>query len=217
MPTDLPLDSILAELGFASAEAQTAARAALEAAGLTNPRKSRISDEKLPRVRECLARAFVRACAQSACVAALRRERPGTTLVTVDDAARCEHCGGSANQAAARRFAAACAAHAVRSVLIVGGSPSTRQELARLFAAGPAFQLVDGTGSRRSQEARDDVKRADLALIWASTELNHKVSLPYTQLGPPLSHRILAVNRRGIAALLDAASDHLETGGRVRG
>lgn len=49
----VPIDDLLADLGYHSTESRQAARAAIEAARLTNSRKQRIAVSKLDAVRRC--------------------------------------------------------------------------------------------------------------------------------------------------------------------
>ena len=65
---DVSIDAFLAGLGLNGADAARA-RAALEDAGLTNPRKQRISADKLERAREALAERLQLLCAACTLVA----------------------------------------------------------------------------------------------------------------------------------------------------
>ena len=65
MSADKDIDTWLAEKGITPSESRALARSALEAAGLTSPRKVRISEPKLPRAEQVLAERFYRVCAAS--------------------------------------------------------------------------------------------------------------------------------------------------------
>ena len=101
-PIDALIDDVLADLGFRTAAARQAARAALEEAGLTNPRKQRIALAKLDAVKAALAARLAPVCARPACRAAAA----GRAIVDAAEAAHCAICGGSANRAAIDRAVA---------------------------------------------------------------------------------------------------------------
>jgi len=200
--TDLPITSVLADLGFVAPAERAVARAALEAAGLTRPGKQAISAAKLPRVRELLATRFALSC--TACTDALRRAQPDAELLVVGDE-RCERCGGSDHRAAALQFIAACHDHRVRRVVIVGGNPTTRQALTR-HLEGLEVQLVDGTRGLNATRARQLRDWADLVLIWGTTQLDHNVSTLFTS---SRNRKVVTAAKRGIGGLLDAGTTHL--------
>jgi hypothetical protein len=202
---DLPIPAVLAELGFVEPAERDAALAALEAAELTRPGKRAISVEKLPRVRELLARHFALSC--TACVGSVRSARPDAEVLIVADE-RCESCEGSDHRAAALRFLAACKGR-VHRVVIVGGNPSSRAALEHLLQ-GLDVQLVDGTGTMTATRARQLRGWADLVLIWGKTQLAHRVSTHFTSSG---DHKVVTAAKRGIGGLLDAGTGHLARAG----
>ena len=122
----------------------------------------------------------------------------------------CEYCGGSDNLRAARRFARLCRANAIRRLVIVGGSPSVHAELETLKAPEWELRLVSGTDRRTTDKARADLDWAQLVFIWGSSELDHKVSRLYTDSPGADRRKLIAVARRGVAALLNAGTEHLE-------
>jgi hypothetical protein len=83
----------------------------------------------------------------------------------------------------------------VRRVCVVGGSPNTRQELARLIGGRLDLRLIEGDRSRTRRQAEDDLAWADRAIIWGGTQLSHKVSELYS--GP----KVIQMNGRGVATL----------------
>lgn len=209
MDADRDIGELLDELGFLGATAHRAARAALEQAGLTNPRKRRISERKTERIRALLAKTFARTCGAPACDAGLSASRPGTALLAIAEPRGCERCGGSDNRKGLERFSDACRRHRVSRVVVVGGSPSVRAELSDM-KPGFELRLVDGTERRTQDRSRADLAWAHLVLVWGSSELDHTVSNQYTE-GPPGSRpKVVRVARRGIAALLNAGADHLD-------
>lgn len=193
---DLVIDAVLEELGFISETARRQARRAMEAAGLTNPRKTRIASSKLDAVHEVLRTRFVLLCTRSTC-----RQAAVVMGRMILDTARptdCGVCAGSANAVDVERAITALTEHGLHRVVIVGGSPSTREELRDLVAGRLELRLVSGSDRRTARDARADLSWADLVAIWGATELDHRVSMLYTQ-GP--SGRIVTCPRRGIAAM----------------
>ncbi len=208
MPSDRDIGETLAGLGFANPEHAKQARLALEAANLTRPGKSRISEEKLADVEKLLREKFVLACASPICQAAMRRARPAAALLLLSSTAGCEYCGGSDNRRAILRLGEACRKRGVRRILVVGGSPALHQELTQTGLSEWELRLVLGTDRRTSDRARADVEWSQLVLIWGGSELDHKVSALYTS-RPDAKGKTVLVAKRGIAALLTAAAEHL--------
>ena len=108
MSEDCRIEELLDKLGFTGAKAHGRARQELDSAGLTNPKRDRVSLKKRRRIEDFLRKKFVRTCEDSACQSALERERSGIELVPVDDAHNCECCGGSEEKRAMRDFSSAC-------------------------------------------------------------------------------------------------------------
>ena len=199
---DRPIRMVLAGLGFVSPTERAAARAALEADGLTRPGKEAISEEKLQHVQDLLTKRFALSC--GACAEVVRKLRPHAELLVVADE-RCEHCGGSDHRAAALRFIAACKGAEVRHILIVGGNPTSRQALRR-HLEDLDVQLIDGTAGLTATRARQKLDWADLVLIWGKTQLAHRVSTHFTA---ARNRKVVTAATRGIGGLLDAGTTHL--------
>jgi hypothetical protein len=204
---DVEIDGWLLGVGFGPGPARQAARAALEEAQLTRMGKARMSEQKLERATAELDARFSLHCASPACAEAARRS--GRYVLPAATKALCPHCGGSDNARAARDLVAACAGAGVRRLLVVGGSPSVREELRAALGTALELRCVDGTERRTQERARSDLDWADLVLLWGGTELDHKVSTHYAH--PPAGQRgkLVHVAKRGIAALLSAAVEHL--------
>jgi hypothetical protein len=201
---DRLIATVLTEAGFQTEAEQTAARAALEAAGLTRPGKQAMNDSKFERTRDVLTDRFTFAC--PSCLAQLRAARADATVLPVDDD-RCDGCGGSGHKVAAQRFLAACRTHGVHRVAVVGGTPVTRQALVPLLP-GMELDPVDGTGNMNAQKARSIIERNELVLVWGKTQLDHRVSNHFT--APQDKWKVIVAAKRGIAGLLDAGTMHLE-------
>lgn len=209
MSADREIGEVLEELGYCGAPARAAARAALEEAGLTHPGKSRISTAKAAKVQALLDAAFARACTDPACQAAAQRHKPAARLLEVAKPC-CENCGGSDNLKALRRLAELCRARGLTRIVVVGGSPSVRAELTELKPPEWELRLIDGTERRTLDKARADLEWAQMVFVWGASELDHRVSKLYTDTASPHRHKIVQIARRGVAALLNAGSEHVE-------
>lgn len=204
MSADFDIDEELGRLGFLSAEARRAARAVLEEAGLTRPGRRRMAVDKRDRLRNALERRFLFLCAEC------QRAAPngdGRERVSVAPE-QCAECGGSANRREAELLAEALAAAGQRRLLIVGGSPGTRQDLARHLAGAAELRLIEGSGGVRRRDADRHIAWADLVVVWGPTELAHKVSNLFTA-SPLARGKLVHVTRRGVAALCREVRLHL--------
>ena len=193
--SDLVIDTMLEELGFSGENARHARRA-IEAAGLTNPRKTQIASSKLGAVRDELRARFVVLCTRASCRQSnLAKGRKVLDAVRPTD---CAVCSGSTNAVEVDRAVAALTQRGLRRVVVVGGAPSTREELRDLVAGRLEFRLVSGNDRRTARDAKADLNWADIVAIWGGTELDHKVSELYTQ--RRVEH-VVVCRRRGIAAM----------------
>jgi hypothetical protein len=192
---------LLEELGFGHPDAQSRALEALVAAGLTARNKENIAEVKRERCAAVLAERFARLCDRCAPTRGDGRER--VPLLSPSD---CEACKGSSNRAAVERATDKLRRAGKRRVVVVGGSPGIRESLRALWPPDLELRLVDGTERHTAKEARGHLAWCDLAVVWASTELNHKVSAHYTSAG---GGKVLVVPRRGIEALAEAISARL--------
>ncbi len=208
MSQDVAIDSWLAETGYGLPPTKARAHAALEEAGLTRAGKLRISAEKLPRVLDTLRARFCLHCTTAECVGFARGS--GREAVGCDPKSACEHCGGSNNRRAEADLIDACAKAGVKRLVIVGGSPAVREELERALGSALDLRMIDGTERRTIDNAKADMQWGDLILLWGASELHHKVSMQYTNLTQPdFKRKLVRVQQRGVAALLQAAMDHL--------
>lgn len=199
--TDVAIDELLASLGL-EGDAAALGRAALEDAGLTNPRKQRIAAAKVDRARAAVDARLARLC--EAC--AEQAPRDGRRVVRVPPAL-CPRCGGSNNRRALRDLVDACARAGVRRLCIVGGSPALRKQLRSALGGELELRLVDGVERRTKAEAQGDLAWADVVLVWGSSILAHKVSTLYTR--EPGATRVVTVPRRSIEALAGELVRHL--------
>lgn len=205
--SDVAIPDFLASLGLDDADAARA-RAALEADGITNPRKTRLSTAKLDRARAAIDARLARVCSSCA-----PQADPGGREVAIVPAAACTRCGGSRNDRALAELADACAAGGLRRLVVVGGSPDTRRELGTLSGA-LELRLIDGTERRTRAEALRDLDWADLVVIGGASELGHKVSTLYTR--ERSATPVITAPRRGVEAIAGSVLEHLQrrAGGR---
>lgn len=203
--SEVAITDYLRSLGLAPPDANRA-RALLEADGITNPRKTRISAAKLERATAAIDARFARFCAGCA----ERTDAEGREVVTVP-ASACTRCGGSRNSRALTELVEAFAGAGLRRLVVVGGSPDVRRELGVL--QGPLeLRLVDGTARRTRPEAERDLAWADLVVVAGSSELAHKVSNLYTRAGSATP--VVTAARRGVEAIAGAAVEHVRRRGR---
>lgn len=208
MSTDVAIDTWLAENGYGLAAARAKAHTAIEAAGLTRAGKLRISAEKLPRVLEALRVKLCLHCTTAECIGFAKGS--GRDPVLCDPKRACERCGGSNNRRAEADLIEACTKSGVKRLVIVGGSPAVREELEGALGKAIQLRMIDGTERRTIDNAKADMQWGDLILLWGASELHHKVSMQYTNLSQPeLKRKLVRVQQRGVAALLQAAIDHL--------
>lgn len=197
MSADIDIDTFLGQQGFTTAT-KTLARAALEVASLTRPGKSRLSLEKADRAAAVLREAFALHCHTPECTAFARAT--GRTAAQADSKQHCHRCGGSENARAAQELVEA----GLHRLVVVGGTPATREELERLLGKAIELRLVDGTRHRPIDRAKADLDWADRVLLWGATELHHKVSKQYAD-ASATRHKVVHVPRRGVAQLLTGA------------
>jgi hypothetical protein len=192
----VPVTELLLTAGFDTPAAMKAARRALEGAKLTRAGKTGMAGYKREAALALLAKTFVTVCGAECRALAPRGRTPAIS------GTRCEVCGGSNNRRAALGAARALRANGVTRVLIVGGKGAQQREIAEVFGEhGIALQGIDGTQASHSQrDAQANMRRAQVLVIWGSTELRHAVSNLYTS-EPPEHLRVVRVSRRGIEAL----------------
>ena len=199
--SDRLIGDFLASLGLTGAVAERG-RAVLEAEGITNPRKSRLSEAKLERARAAIDARFARLCASCAA----RTDAGGREIVTV------AHVGMHPLRRLAERSRARRARRGMRVRRPTPARPRRwlarrlRRELGALD--GPLeLRLIDGTARRTGSEAQRDLDWADLVLIAGSSELGHKVSNLYTKAGSATA--VVTVPRRGVEAIAAAVVEHV--------
>ena len=124
---DIALEDLLSSHGF-SGEAVKLALDELYRRGLTRLGKSRIAVAKIESVDNALGAAFRRRCKKPGC-RSVGRDGRRDVLVSAE---YCEVCGGSDNRRAVDEMLTAMQRAGLMRLLVVGGSPGTRQDLKRL-------------------------------------------------------------------------------------
>jgi len=198
----LLIDALLAELGYDTPHARARAREVLHNAGLTRPGKQGIASSKRQRVELALSAAIIRVCGKK-CEALARKSDARAPVIVAG--ATCELCAGSNNRRAALECARVMQENGVTRLLVLGGAPGVWHELtATLEPLGITIEIVDGTKRSHSQrEAMQKMMRAQLMIVWGSTELRHAISSLYTE-ETPAGLRKITVARRSVEALCNA-------------
>jgi len=130
----------------------------------------------------------------------------GPGAVRVSASADCSRCGGSINAREAAALAEAFAVYGMRRLLVVGGGPGTLEEIRVLLGDAIDVRVVEGEPNRHGDRAEADLRWADVAVIWGSTILPHRVSKLYTD-RREFSGKTITVPVRGVAALCRAVAD----------
>lgn len=206
MPADptFPIDALLAELGFERVDSRQLARLALIEAGLTNTRKQNMSQSKRDLAIAAIDQRIARTCASATCRAALDASMRRVVEVTPHG---CEVCAGSDIARATQQMVADLTATGRTRLLIVGGSPNSRRAIRDAVArTAVEVQFVEGDRPTGARRARDLADGHDVIVIWANTQLSHKVSQPFTTAAPA---RTFTCARRSVAALAEEVSRHV--------
>ena len=215
---DLPISQLLKELGVADGESQRLARASLAEWGvITRPDRQRIAAYKRDDALAALEASFRWHCSNGDCRMQARRAPPPAGLppsapqedlppLLVERPA-CSVCQGSQDASALRRMAGALQAAGLSKVLVVGGSENKRHEILRKSPPGVEWRLLDGTTAKPDRLFRAHRDWAEIIVLWGSTELDHRVSDHFPAKG---DDRVITAARRGITALADAVTQHLQ-------
>ena len=122
-----------------------------------------------------------------------------------------EVCGGSDTARATQQMVMDLVASGRTRLLVIGGSPNTRRTLRDAVAGSPVeVTFVEGDRPTGVKRAKEMAEAADVVVIWANTLLDHKVSQPFTNAAPA---KTFTCARRGVAALAEEVSRHVEASG----
>lgn len=207
MPDDvIPIATLLAELGFVTPAAQRAARAHIEAAGLTNPSKTNVQRSKRAAIEDAVRARVARSCGAPPCERALATT--GRAVIEAEPAF-CEVCRGSEGERALLQMADAMVAARRTRLLILGGSPASRTQIRETLRGRPVeVEFVEGDRPTGDKRARELSAGADIIVIWGGTILDHKVSQPFASLGE-FSGKRITVAQRGAGSLARGVIEHL--------
>lgn len=144
-------------------------------------------------------------CGRPAC-----RPVAGSKAVVVEPD-RCEVCGGSDLQRAAKKLFDTCVERGLRRIRIIGGSPAYHTQLRDLAASSDVeLKLISGIHKRTEKQARADQKHADLVVLWGATLLDHATAGLYDR----KRSSVLTVAHRGLAGMLGRLETMLERGSK---
>jgi hypothetical protein len=204
---DIDIDELLRALRFRDGLIGKRARRHLEELGLTRPGKSRIAITKVDRVRQELGSKFSFWCGSRHCESRL----PAHAERVSCEPSECDICGGSDNRRAGLELADALRMTNKKRIrlLVVGGSPGAARDLERARARNVEIRMIYGDRPRAPGTVMQDIGWADRMCVWASTEIAHKVSIPYQNAARANGLTTHVVARRGAAALLTAVADSL--------
>lgn len=196
---DVSLKEFLASRGFEGEQAERAFDELCER-GLTRPGKERIAEYKAGAVDEALAAAFFLVCSKPGC-----REKADAARVVLPASSprRCEVCGGSDNRRAVDEMLGAMSREGRKKLLVVGGSPGTREELRRLCGERCALRFVTEEKRLGRREAKPRLDWSDVTAVWCSTEIDHKITDHFR------GSKVVKVRKRGVAALARDVRDYL--------
>lgn len=150
---------------------------------------------------------------------------PAVTCRTVADllswhvipagASRCAVCRGSDNRRWYRLMALRLERAGRHRLLVVGGSPKSHTELARLKRDAPRLdvRLVEGDQRLDGNKARALVGGVDAVVFWASTVLDHAVSDVIKEAArrdPRVIRAVSTPGARGVAAMCRAVIEAVE-------
>lgn len=107
---------------------------------------------------------------------------------------------------AVRLFKQVCHKYQVQRLNVVGGSPQYHRQLEDLLAPEIDVRAIDGTAANNSQRARHQVEGADLTMVWAGSQLLHRVSELYTSLR---DKRVVIIAHRGLEGMLRQLTEYV--------
>jgi hypothetical protein len=169
-----------------------------------------LPEAQAARLREAIEDRIALCCGHASCRELLEKRHGEKNVVLTREASACRLCSGSASKRALQEMALVCAEAGIRRILVVGGAPSSHNELKNNPPPGLEFRLVEGDVSRGKQRASADLKWCDVALIWAGTILGHEVSQNYMRGKSPGGAPVLVVHRRSVEALARAVVHHVK-------
>jgi hypothetical protein len=204
---DVDISQLLNAMGIEGCLVQARAREHLHTIGLTRSGKIRIATQKLPAIVHAVHSRFALVCCDELCDALAPKgiER----LLTQPPS--CSICGGSEIRRSSLRLESAVEELGINELrlMIVGGSPAVGSEVSGLDLARVRFRMIYGAREQDRDKVRRDVRWAHGLLVWGSTELAHKLSVPYVHEARSRRVPVVTCSRRGLPALLHTATQFL--------
>ena len=209
------LEQWLAEQGFGSKKLREAALAVLRETGVIGGRpRVHISEDKLDRAAGELAARYAVHCPDRDC-ARLAKEMAaagGRVVISAANRGACVVCRGSNSRRAFERARRACVAAGLVRWLVVGGSPSFRQDLQRYLEPAPELSVdLDEGRSHDSRLLRSRAQRAQAIVILATSQIDHKDTAVYTG---DFRAKVITVASRGLEGLFEAMERRAGGGGK---
>ena len=142
----------------------------------------------------------------------------GRRIIPAGPETPCARCAGSVACRAALDLVDAFRARGFRRLVVVGGSPTSTEQLRAELGPHIELRIVDGTSSRHlAERASADLAWADLVGIWGSTILPHKVSMQYTDRTSAHRGKVVTVHSRGVSSFCAEIARRLAPAARRRG
>lgn len=201
---DVSLAELLSERGFEGKNVDMALDL-LQEQRLTRPGKKRIAASKTDNVVTALNETFIRVCRKGACTR--RAASDPRKQVRMEDSRYCDICKGQDNRRAVDEMLSAMRCRGVKKLLVVGGSPSTRNEIERLCNTSCELRFITDEDSSADKKIIPQRDWADIVVVWKSTQISHKMTTALRR-----SPKVITVTRRGITALADAVCEWAEKG-----
>jgi hypothetical protein len=204
---DADISQLLGAMGIEGCQVQSRVREHLQTIGLTRSGKMRIATQKLPAIVYALHSRFAVVCGDESCDALA----PKGAERLLSQPSSCSICGGSEIRRSSLRLESAVEGLGIDELrlMIVGGSPSVGSEVDGLNLARVRFRMIFGAREQDRGKVRRDVRWAHGLLVWGSTELAHKLSVPYVNEARSRRVPVVTCSRRGLPALLHTATQFL--------
>jgi len=133
----------------------------------------------------------------------------GTRAVLRVPVERCEVCGGSDIQRVCRKLVDACLMQGITRVAFVGGGAKHHRQLReRVQHHRIELHLVPGAARRTRQQARQDIRRSDIVVVWASASLAPGTQELYTDEAD--QGRVIVLPHRVMGTMLGAVTHALQ-------
>ena len=144
--------------------------------------------------------AVVRSCHKQACREQAQRDGRAVVEAAVSFS---DVCGGEDNRTAVVAMVEAMRRTGRAKLLVVGGALNSVRELRELCAKRCEVRFLTLEDAPRRRTSDEQVRWADVVVIWASTPIPHKMTQAIR------GHHVITCTRRGVAALAQTVAAHL--------